>query len=200
MMNSKPFFDKGLFFLSTFQTYVPIMGVRGENMTIYYKPTNLESYVSKIFIRLHIYEPSQIDKNSIAEKLGIYLEYSYHKPYAYEEDDFKLINIQKNAPRKVQREQFFHELDHILRHAGNQLTLPKAYVDRQEWDCKNFMLNAAIPYHMIHYLQPHEYGNIKHLSDTFGVTENLIVERLQQIKRRREMYLLESSHVPTCIY
>lgn len=169
-------------------------------MTKLYKPTRLEHYVSESFKKLGIYEPSQINKSYIAEKLGIYLEYSHHKPYAYEEDDFKLINIQKNAPRKVQREQFFHELDHILRHAGNQLTLPKAYIDRQEWDCKNFMLNAAIPYHMIHFISDYEYDNIKHLSDAFGVTENLIVERLQQIKRRREMYLLESRHVPPCIY
>lgn len=169
-------------------------------MTIYYKPTNLESYVSESLKKLHIYEPGQIDKSYIAEKLGIYLSYSACKPFAHEEDDFKLINLNKFAPKKIQREHFYHELDHILRHAGNQMTLPKAMVDWQEWDCKNFMLYAAIPYHMIHYLQPFEYGNIKHLSDTFGVTENLIVERLEQIKRRREMYLLESRHVQTCIY
>ena len=169
-------------------------------MTIYYKPTNLENYVSESFKKLHIYEPGQIDKSYIAEKLGIYLTISEHKPFAHEEDNFRLINIHKYAPKKVQREQFYHELDHILRHAGDQLSLPKPMIDWQEWDCKNFMLNAAIPYHMIHFISDYEYDNIKHLSDAFGVTENLIVERLQQIKRRREMYLLESRHVPPCIY
>ncbi|WP_458414559.1 ImmA/IrrE family metallo-endopeptidase [Schinkia sp. CFF1] len=169
-------------------------------MTILYKPTTLEHYVSDSFKKLQIYQPHQINKSYIAEKLGIYLTFSDKKPFAHEEDDFKLINIDKYASKKVQREQFYHELCHIFRHAGNQLTLPKPFSDWQEWDCHNFMLYAAIPYHMIHYLQPYEYGNIKHLSDTFGVTENLIVYRLKQIKRRREMYLLESSHVQTCIY
>lgn len=169
-------------------------------MTIYYKPTQLESYVSEIFKSLHIYDPTQINKIYIANKLGIYLEYSRYKPFAHEEDDFKLINIYKFSSKKEQREQFYHELDHILRHSGDQLKLPKLMTDWQEWDCKSFMLYAAIPYHMIHFLGDVEYGNSKHLSDTFGVTENLIVERILQIKQRRELHLIESRYVSSCIY
>ncbi|HHY72245.1 MAG TPA: ImmA/IrrE family metallo-endopeptidase [Bacillus bacterium] len=165
-----------------------------------YKPTRLEHYVSTIFKNLHIYQPYEIDKIYIADKLEIKLEYSRHKPFAYEEDDFKFINIDKYETKKGQREQFYHELCHILRHAGDQLKMPKPFTDRQEWDAKNFMLNAAIPYHMIHLINDDEYVNIKHLSDTFLVTENLIVERLKQINRRREMYLLESRYLQTCIY
>lgn len=164
-------------------------------MTKYYNPTSLEQYVSTIFKKLQIYEPSQISKVYIAEKLGIYLEFSKYKPVAHEDGDFKYINIHKYATKKVQREQFYHELNHLLRHSGDQLELPKLMTDWQEWDCKSFMLYAAIPYHMIHFIKEFEYGNIKHLSDNFGVTENLIVERLRQIKRRRELHLLESCNL-----
>jgi hypothetical protein len=159
-------------------------------MTLY-KPTRLEQYVSELFKKIHIYEPSQISKRFIAEKLGIYLDFSEHKPVAYEDYDFKYINIYKYSTKKEQREQFYHELTHLLRHAGNQLELPNLMVEWQEWDCKNFMLYAAIPYNMINYVYEYD-GNIKYLSDLFGVTENLIVQRLLQIKERRELYLLES--------
>lgn len=166
-------------------------------MTLYYKPTNLEHYVSTIFEKIGIYEPHDISKQYIADELDITLDFTKYKAVAHEEDDFKYINLYKNATKKEQREQFYHELNHILRHSGDQLKLPKLMTDWQEWDCKNFMLYAAIPFHMIHYIN--EYGNSKHLSNLFGVTENLIVERLLQIKERRELYLIESCNLQKSI-
>lgn len=157
-------------------------------MTKLYNPTTFENYVSNIFEKLSIYEPQQIDERYIANKLDIELVYSNFKPFAEEDEElnFRMINLNQYETKKVQREQFYHELNHILRHAGDQLTLPKTMIEWQEWDCKNFMLYAAIPYHMINLLKENEYTNIKHLSDAFGVTENIIEERLFQIKNRKE--------------
>lgn len=156
-----------------------------------YKPTTLEEYISELFIRLRILEPQHIDENYISKKLNIHLEYSLQKPYAYEDDDIKIINLYMNSTKKEQREQFYHELCHHLRHAGYQLVTNKLFREWQEWDSNKFVLLAAIPYHMLNHISLNDCLEINKLSNTFGVPEELCEKRVEYIYNRIEARKLE---------
>ncbi|WP_236611096.1 ImmA/IrrE family metallo-endopeptidase [Halalkalibacterium ligniniphilum] len=64
-------------------------------------------------------------------------------------EEIKLIAVNSTLEKEVQREQFYHELAHILRHARRQIMMPKAFRELQEWDANNFTRYAALPLHML---------------------------------------------------
>ncbi|WP_017728198.1 ImmA/IrrE family metallo-endopeptidase [Halalkalibacterium ligniniphilum] len=94
---------------------------------------------------------------------------------------FKLIAINSELEREVQREQFYHELAHILRHAGRQIMMPKAFRELQEWDANNFTRYAALPLHMLREFNLNDDNIIDQLSEEFKVTKGLCEYRLERI-------------------
>lgn len=150
-----------------------------------YVPTCLEKLVIKFYQKIKVYHSHELDENSLASRLGIYLTYSDKACYSYESGKLKIINLDKNLPKKVSRERFFHEIAHVLRHAGYQLKMPKMFMDYQEWDAANFTRYAALPYHILKNYDLTQDNIIEQLSDDFCVTEKLCYERLEQIKRRK---------------
>ncbi|MFP3467941.1 ImmA/IrrE family metallo-endopeptidase, partial [Leifsonia sp. SIMBA_070] len=86
---------------------------------------------------------------------------------------FKSITIDKRLPSSIQREHFYHELCHILRHAGRQIIMPAAFRELQEWDATNFTRYAALPIHMLSSIEFSHPGIIDYLSSQFGVTPEL---------------------------
>jgi Zn-dependent peptidase ImmA (M78 family) len=103
---------------------------------------------------------------------------------SYEIGRFKSITIDKRLPPKVQREHFYHELCHILRHAGRQIMMPAAFRELQEWDARNFTRYAALPLHMISKLDYTQPDIVEVLSEQFKVTPELCSERLYRIREK----------------
>lgn len=131
-----------------------------------------------------IYEPSQIDLKAIAKKLGIQLIYSKHRNYSYVEDDFKMINIKKGLDPIKEREVFFHELCHILRHEGFQYKMmPLPFRELQERQAKHFTRYAAIPLHMLICLDWKSPNLVQEMSQTFLISEETCKYRVEQIQR-----------------
>lgn len=97
---------------------------------------------------------------------------------------YKAISLDSRCTIKEQREQFFHELCHILRHVGHQSMLPEAFRELQEWDANNFTMYAALPYYLVKQYDLNNEYIIQDLSYDFKVTEELCVKRLQNIKRK----------------
>lgn len=147
-----------------------------------YRPTALETWVSQFYRRLRIYSPDQIDEQQIASALGIYLFYKDAPCMAYEIGRFKSITIDHRLPQKVQRERFFHELCHILRHSGWQIKIPQAFRELQENDARHFTRYAALPLHMINVFDFRDPDIISLLSERFNVSPELCEERLRKIK------------------
>ncbi|MDT3416131.1 Zn-dependent peptidase ImmA (M78 family) [Brevibacillus aydinogluensis] len=148
-----------------------------------YRPTPLEEWVSQFYCRLSIFHPEDLDETEIARSLGIYLFYKEAPCMSYEFGRFKSITIDKRLKQKVQRERFYHELCHILRHAGRQIMMPEAFRELQERDAKHFTRYAALPLHMLKNFDPHDPYIIENLSERFNVTPELCVDRLQRIKK-----------------
>lgn len=153
--------------------------------SILYPTTALEDWISNLYInKLKFYHPNQIREISIARYYRIFI----HRRNLPSSHDiigrYQGINIDSRESPERQREIFFHELCHILRHYGVQSFMPEAFRELQEWDARNFVRYAAIPHHMLHFIDFDDPHVISNMSDMFKVTPELCEERLSQIKRR----------------
>ena len=151
-------------------------------MIFSYSATPLETWISQFFRQLEIRTPEELDESRIATSLNIHLLYKDLPSMAYEIGRFKSITIDKRLPSFIQREHFYHELCHILRHAGRQIMMPAAFRELQEWDARNFTRYAALPLHMLTSYDFKQPEIIDILSTQFKVTPELCLERLSRIK------------------
>ncbi len=146
--------------------------------------TLLEDWVTRLYQSLKIYHPTQIDIQEIARMVDICLRFETAEPYHYVSGDFRAIIIDSRIPFQEQREQFFHELCHILLHSGIQSTLPDTFRNLQERDAKNFTLYALTPYHMLRFIDFRNGKVINEMSLLFQAPIYLCERRLTQIKDR----------------
>ncbi|WP_223491125.1 ImmA/IrrE family metallo-endopeptidase [Sutcliffiella horikoshii] len=150
-----------------------------------YSPMPLEIAISNLFKRLQIFKPEQISEKKIARDLRIFLTTKPIRSVCYENGRFQSINIDQRLPVEMQREQFYHELCHLLRHSGWQLgIMPRDFHDLQEWDARNFVRYAAIPYHMLQFIDIDDPYVVDNMASVFKVTHELCQERLEQLQRR----------------
>lgn len=147
-----------------------------------YYPTLLEQWVSKFYFRFDIFSPEDIDERKICRALGIYLIYKESPCMSYEHGRFKSITIDTRLSKEIQRERFYHELCHILRHAGRQMMMPAAFRELQESDASNFARYGAIPYHMLKFFDLKDSEIVFIMSNRLKISEELCKERLEKIK------------------
>jgi Zn-dependent peptidase ImmA (M78 family) len=150
----------------------------------YYQTTELEDWISNMYHKLGITSPAHINEQKISRYFEIYLKKkpmysSYHIFGRYKD-----IVIDDREPKEKHREIFFHELCHIIRHAGIQSMMPTAFRELQEWDAQHFTKYAAIPYHMLKYIPFQDHDVVNQMSLMFQVSPELCEMRLEQIKRR----------------
>lgn len=151
-----------------------------------YVTTHLEDWVTNMYKRLNITKPKEINPVIIARYFSIYIK-QHHYPSRYDVNGrFRAITLDSRSTPKEKYEQFFHELCHILRHCGHQTMLPNAFRELQEYDANNFMMYAAVPHHMLHFIDFDKPTPLllKEMSDMFRVTESLCKKRLERIQNR----------------
>lgn len=151
-----------------------------------YRPFEIEKAIALHYKRIGITTPSEIDLELIARSFGIFLSYKEKRSFAFEQGRFKMINIDVRIPICQQREQFFHELCHLLRHYGSQLILPKAFIELQEFDARRFTKYASMPYNMVSQFNLSNCYIIKEMAESFRVRETLVTERLEGIYRNSD--------------
>jgi hypothetical protein len=159
---------------------------------IYYT-TALEDWVTRFYTNLKIFHPRQIKIEYIARANEIFL-HRKPRPAFYEViGRYRGITIDSREDTTVQREMFFHELSHLLRHSGVQSMMPAAFRELQERDARHFTKYASIPFHMLKFIDFNDEYVIDQMAGLFKVTPDLCEERLEQIKNRRldNMYTAE---------
>lgn len=155
-------------------------------MSYIYKPFPLDLWVSNFYRRIGILTPGDINERAIARALRIQLTYSDKRCFATEDGDFRLININKDLDKLKQREVFFHELCHLLRHAGYQYKImPAAFRELQERDAGHFTRYAAIPFHMLRNISWNSPALIEELSYKFKISEEICQYRVDHIYRNK---------------
>lgn len=148
-----------------------------------YTTTAIEDWINSLYARLNIYTPSDINIKRLAYRFTIFLHYK-SMPARYDVyGRYRGIVLDCRTSPEEQREQFFHELCHILRHAGHQTMMPEAFRELQEWDAEKFVMYAALPYSMLINYDFNDEHLIQHLIDDFKITEELCIKRLKHIKR-----------------
>lgn len=155
-----------------------------ENYTINYLTTALEDWVTAFYFRLKIQHPRQINIDYIARKREIFLHRKKMPAFHEIHGRYQGITIDCRASVEQQREMFFHELCHILRHSGIQSMMPTAFRELQEQDAMHFTLYAAIPAHMIKYIDLDDQNVVDQMVTLFKVTPELCTKRLLQIYNR----------------
>ncbi|MFC5773722.1 ImmA/IrrE family metallo-endopeptidase [Ectobacillus antri] len=152
-------------------------------MTLDSYTTLLEDWVSAFYIRIGIHTPDDLQIETIADRCNIIVLYEPVKSHCIANDFIRIIVVNSTLSMAEQREQFFHELCHILRHEGTQGDIPRPFRDLQEWDAVHFTKYAAIPSHMLQYIRL-EGDVVQDMKERFKVTANLCSQRLQQIQNR----------------
>lgn len=148
-----------------------------------YTTTALEDWITDMYARLRIQTPMDIDTSRLAYHFTIFIHY---KPMPARFDiygRYKGIVVDSRCTFEEQREQFLHELCHILRHDGHQTMMPEAFRELQEWDANQFVMYAALPFPMLANYDFNDEHLIQHLVDDFKVTEELCIKRLEHIQR-----------------
>jgi hypothetical protein len=168
------------------------MGIKNNT----YRTTGLEDWVTNFYLRLKIVQPKQLKIEYIAKIYEIHIKKNPMPAFYMVNGRYRAIHIDSRVSEDEQREMFFHELCHLLRHVGIQSKMPLSFRDFQEWDAKNFTRYAAIPHHMIKYIDLYSHNVIDHMVGLFKVTPELCVERLDQIKNRTRynIYVAEPNH------
>lgn len=157
------------------------------HLSYIYKPFPIEQEVTRMYKSMKIYRPEDIDIRKIAYYFRIHLKFSDKRSYSAEIGRFKLININIHLSKKKQREVFFHELCHLLRHYGNQYeNMPKDFKDLQEWDAAHFTRYAAIPFHLLKYLDLKSPTLINDMAQTFAISEEICQDRMDHIYRNKQ--------------
>lgn len=155
-----------------------------------YTTTSLEDYIQTIYTKMQIKTARDINITRIARHHSIFIHYK-QLPSRYDVfHRYRAINLDARISPDKQREDFFHELCHILRHVGRQSMMPEAFRELQEWDAKRFTMHAALPYFMLKNYDLDNPTLIPDLASEFKVTEKLIKKKLNYIKRNTQPDLL----------
>jgi Zn-dependent peptidase ImmA (M78 family) len=165
-----------------------------------YYTTALEDWVTRFYTRLKIFRPEDINPLIISRKLSIFLR---ERPFPSTHQvvgRFQCIVIDSRLSQEEKREAFFHELCHILRHVGVQSMMPEAFSELQERDARHFTKYAAIPFHMLRYIDIQDQFVVEQMTNIFKVTPELCTERLFDIKRRMELFTKKNQNNSDVIF
>lgn len=155
-------------------------------MKTVYSPTYLEKWIVDQYRNHRIYYPEDLNEAYIAQAYRIYYRQSL-KAHSIEHGNFRLICVTETKDKQQQKEEFFHELCHVLLHAGRQIMMPKAFQELQEYQAKRFTQYAAIPFHMLFQFDLRDPNIVNILSERFKVTPKLCHERLTRIYNNRKV-------------
>jgi len=99
-----------------------------------YRTTPLEDWVTAFYKRISIQKPSDLQIDIITEQCDVILIIDGAESSYIITDLFQIITVDSRLSPEKQKETFFHELCHILRHEGMQGKMPRMFREWQEWD------------------------------------------------------------------
>lgn len=152
-----------------------------------YRKTSLEDFIEGLYISKNIKNPQDINIINLSNQIGINLEFVPIGSFSLESASGKwTIFLDTRISELKQRDDYLHELCHLLRHSGNQLVLPDTFIKYQEEEAEQFKNYALMPFYMIERLVlPADYRQVvQYLSLVFSVSINRAKKRFDQIKRR----------------
>ncbi|WP_246021270.1 ImmA/IrrE family metallo-endopeptidase [Paenibacillus lentus] len=145
----------------------------------------MEQWISSALLENGICTPGDLfDLEWVAEAFDVKLLFSDSPSFS--DNELRVIFINKHLDDIIVRLIFFHELCHVLRHAGDQRYMPELFEEAQEYEADAFVLYATMPFYMFSQLSiPQSKGEaVPFVADVFNVSLDLADQRLEQIFRR----------------
>ncbi|MDM5235502.1 hypothetical protein COE30_11110 [Bacillus cereus] len=166
-----------------------------------YYTTQIEDYIENLLHSLSIFVPEQLDMRLIAQKLNIWLHFAPFGSRSICRNDLPSIIIDNRNTAFQQWEDFSHELCHVLFHVGNQLNMPKLFLEYQEAKANKFMLHFCIPTFMLRTLEfPETRKESIHLiAKTFNVSFQVANQRLLHYENQLLAAHLQTIFLRTCL-
>ncbi|KOY81504.1 hypothetical protein ADM90_19560 [Lysinibacillus macroides] len=157
-------------------------------MYIHY--THLEDYVQQFYTRLGITDPTLLQFEEMALRMGLKVFYWSEKSQALFIDGRYYIFLNENQSPKQQWQDFCHELSHVLLHTGDQFHMYPLFREYQEFKANHFMYHACMPTFMmddlkLNYSAPQV---IRELQEIFNVEYEFASKRLLQYKSKLIMH------------
>lgn len=151
----------------------------------------LEDNIKHLYSTLNIETPEELTMEYIALKLNILLFYWDEPSQALFNHGRAYIFLKRSLSPQIQWEEFCHELAHVILHVGDQMHLPKSFIEYQEMKANNFALHAAIPTFMLLELNlPNNYYQaITLLQKTFNVSLAFACKRLNHFLANNPAYI-----------
>lgn len=153
----------------------------------FYVPTFLENRIGEMYKKKAVLAPHEIDVETICELYDVlYYEKTVPSHYIIA-NDIKIIIVDSRLEEYERREQFFHELGHILFHEGKQTSICPKKQYYQEIEANRFCKYALIPFHMLSYIDFHSDYIVEEVVETFCVSRSIAKKRLLDIKSKITM-------------
>lgn len=152
--------------------------------------THTEEYIKKLYLELGITKPQDLKINVLAAHFDITVFYWPEDSRALFAKKKAFILINEHLSMIQKRQDFFHEFSHVLMHAGSQRSLPKSFVEYQEFKANHFMYHAAIPTFMLDDLQINDATEftIALIQQQFNVNYDFAYKRLTHyLNRKRDI-------------
>ncbi|TAI30828.1 ImmA/IrrE family metallo-endopeptidase [Bacillus velezensis] len=147
----------------------------------------LEEEVKKIYHKLNIETPEDIDLERIAAAFRIWLHYEQRDSCMFQINGEYSVVLDARASPQEQWQDFVHELCHVLKHTGNQFHMNRMFRQLQEYQANSFMYHFCVPTFMLIKLKLPRLKSevIKLLGDTFNVTYSFAAKRLEMYERKK---------------
>lgn len=150
-----------------------------------YTYSALEIEVKDIYSQLHLGDMKPLNIKAVARHFEIALIYKSAESKAISILNRKAIFIDERKDSFQQREDFCHELCHILKHTGVQNNTHYLFKQMQENQANAFMYHFAVPSFILNKIDiPNSlYEGVPFISRNFGVSYDFAHHRLEMYYR-----------------
>ncbi|WP_231129539.1 ImmA/IrrE family metallo-endopeptidase [Bacillus pumilus] len=150
----------------------------------------LEIEVKDIYSQLHLDDMKPLNIEAVARHFDISLIYKSAEPKAISILNKKVIFLDERKDSFQQREDFCHELCHILKHTGPQNKTHYLFKQMQENQANAFMYHFAVPSFILNKTDmPNSiYEAVPFISRRFGVSFDFAHHRLEMFYRNLITY------------
>ncbi|MEK5028743.1 ImmA/IrrE family metallo-endopeptidase [Paenibacillus sp. FSL M7-1046] len=159
------------------------IGGRLINFSIYFK-TPFEQLIEDEYRSKGVLTAADLDIQVIA--LLFHVEIVYYNGVSCSDNDMRVIFLNRYDDLFKQTMIFFHELCHVLRHAGDQRRMPQLFKQLQENEAEMFSLYSTMPFFMIEKINfsQFEAESIGMIAKEFQFPSQFAQLRLKQITER----------------
>ncbi|MCY9166057.1 ImmA/IrrE family metallo-endopeptidase [Bacillus atrophaeus] len=153
--------------------------------------SHLEDEVKKIYIKLNMLTPEEIDLERIAAAFKIWIHYEKTTSSMFCIKGLYSMVLDSRISRQQQWEDFAHELGHVIKHYGNQFNMNRMFRQLQEYQANSFMYHFCVPTFMLEKISlPRMQSEaIKIIGDTFNVTYPFAAKRLAMYTRKQFSFM-----------